>query len=258
MHHLYIKMRKQQRASTNLIWSNLFIWMLMTIFTSCHPATQKKTAMKFHVTGLQKIEVITGDWNAVHGKMYLWERKDTVSEWELYTSFDINVGRNGFAVDSTQQSLFSQNKKIKHEGDGCSPAGIFTLGKIFSYHNITDLRMPFKQVDENDLCVDDRQSVYYNTLIDADTIASPDYHSFETMRRKDDQYEYGVWVNYNTEPARPGNGSCIFLHIWKDPSTGTSGCTSMSRNNMLQLIHWLDENKNPVLVQFVDTENSGR
>lgn len=73
--------------------------------------------------------------------------------------------------------------------------------------------MPFEQVDVNDLCVDDINSQYYNLLIDDDTIINKDYTSFERMERKDMQYEYGVWVNYNTAPQVPGMGSCIFLHI---------------------------------------------
>ena len=64
------------------------------------------------------------------------------------------------------------------------------------------------------------------------------------------QYEYGVWVNYNTNPQIPGNGSCIFLHIYKTPTTPTSGCTAMSKENMLKLIHWLNASKNPMLIQY--------
>ena len=140
--------------------------------------------------------------------------------------------------------------QTKHEGDGKSPAGIFKLGKVFSYHNVQHLKMPFVQVDTNFYCVDDVASSYYNTLIKQDT-SNHNFNSFEYMRRKDSLYEYGVWVLYNSEPVINGNGSCIFLHIWNDENSPTSGCTAMAKENMLKLINWLDEEKKPVLLQVV-------
>ncbi len=202
------------------------------------------------IPGLQKLEVVTPAFDATKGTMYIYERKDTLSDWINIKTIEVNVGRNGLAWDENYVFKYASSEKIKHEGDGCSPAGVFTLGKIFSYYALNDLKMPFEQVDENDLCVDDTTSVYYNTLIDTDTVKQKDYKSFETMQRKDDQYAYGVWVNYNTGPVSPGNGSCIFLHIWKDPDTPTSGCTSMRKEDMLFLIDWLDAARQPVLIQY--------
>ena len=203
---------------------------------------------------LQKIVVTTQTVTDTHGKMSLLERKDSSESWELVMSFEVVIGKKGFAFDSLQFNNLEYGH-YKHEGDGCSPVGMFALGKIFSYHAIPDLKMPFEQVDINDLCVDDINSRYYNLLIDDDTIVQKDYKSFERMQREDLQYEYGVWVNYNTAPQISGSGSCIFLHIWKDKTHPTSGCTAMSKENMLKLIYWLDENKHPVLMQYVDNKN---
>ncbi len=201
---------------------------------------------------LQKIVVATSALNKTQGIMQLYERKDTSSSWgDAVMSFEVMIGKNGFAFDSTQFNVL-EFEHYKHEGDGCSPIGKFSLGKIFSYHEIADLKMPFEQVDVNDLCVDDINSQYYNLLIDDDTIMNKDYKSFERMEREDMQYEYGVWVNYNTAPQISGAGSCIFLHIWKDPTHATSGCTAMSKENMLKLIYWLDAEKEPVLMQYVE------
>ena len=110
--------------------------------------------------------------------------------------------------------------------------------------------MPFEQIDSNDICVDDMNSSYYNQLIDTDTASVVDYKSFEKMKRNDDLYEYGVWVNYNSDPAISGNGSCIFLHVWKDEKTPTSGCTAMSKENIIKLINWVDAEKKPLLFQY--------
>lgn len=203
--------------------------------------------------GLQKLEVTTASWTENSGILNLLERSDTLSDWKTIASFRVLIGRNGMAADASS-NMFNTNKlPPKHEGDGCSPAGVFALGPVFSYHALTDLKMPFIQVTPNDLCVDDVNSAHYNTLVNDSLMVEKDYQSFEHMRRSDDQYEYGVWVNYNTNPQAPGNGSCIFLHIYKDENMATSGCTAMSKENMLQLIKWLDFSKHPVLIQMPES-----
>ncbi|MBP8917990.1 MAG: L,D-transpeptidase family protein [Chitinophagales bacterium] len=235
----------------------LFSVLVVVILIACKPRDEK-TALKmfeqidYPETSLQKLVVDIYALNSTRGMMRVYERTDTGRSWgNPVMKFEVVIGKNGLAFDSTQFKKLEYGH-YKHEGDGCSPAGLFTLGKIFSYHDTTGLKMPFEQVDVNDLCVDDINSQYYNLLIDDDTIINKDYTSFERMERKDMQYEYGVWVNYNTSPQVPGMGSCIFLHIWKDPSHATSGCTAMSKENMLKLINWLDEKKNPILMQYIN------
>ena len=199
----------------------------------------------------QVLFVKTPSFNSIKGSMFLYERKNDHSKWKLFDSFPVTVGRSGLAKDINASIPFNADIPTKHEGDGKSPSGIFKLGKVFSYHNIKNPHMPFVQVDTSFYCVDDAASSYYNTLIKQDT-AKHDFNSFEYMKRNDSLYEYGVWVLYNSDPVTKGNGSCIFLHIWNNENSPTSGCTAMARENMLKLIHWLDERKNPVLLQIVE------
>lgn len=197
----------------------------------------------------QVIFVTTPNWNSTTGTLQLYERKNENRNWKCVMGFPVTVGRSGLAWDDASPLPKDFSQKIKHEGDGNSPAGIFSLGPVFSYHDMQNIKMPFKQTGANDLCVDDAQSIYYNRWIQTDTVTHKDFSSYENLRRNDALYEYGVWVNYNTSTTIPGNGSCIFLHVWKDNTTTTSGCTAMSRENILKLIHWLDEEKEPVLLQ---------
>lgn len=198
----------------------------------------------------QVLFVTTSAATSIQGTMYLYKRKSARKRWKIKDSFAVVVGKAGLAKDAKTMLAATGNLPQKKEGDGKSPAGIFSLGDVFSYHPISHLHMPFKQVDTLCHCVDDPASVYYNTLIVADTAQQP-YNSFEYMKRKDDFYEYGVWVLYNSNPAISGNGSCIFIHTWKDENSGTSGCTAMSKDHIIELIHWLNKKKNPVLVQMV-------
>src|SRR5260370_42648519 len=56
-------------------------------------------------------------------------------------------------------------------------------------------------------------------------------------------------IEHNWRP-RPGFGSCIFLHGRDTPRRGTSGCTAVSSAHLEQLLHWLDAQKNPLIVQL--------
>ncbi|SFQ33886.1 L,D-transpeptidase family protein [Parafilimonas terrae] len=199
----------------------------------------------------QVLFVKTPSASSIKGNMFLYERKNEKQSWKLADSFPVTVGRSGLAKDAHSVIPLNDNLPVKQEGDGKSPSGIFKLWKVFSYHNLQNLKMPFVQVDTNFYCVDDVNSRYYNQLILADT-AIKDFNSFEHMKLSSNGYEYGVWVLYNSNPAIAGNGSCIFLHVWRDENTPTSGCTAMAKENMLKLIHWLDEKKNPVLLQVVE------
>jgi L,D-peptidoglycan transpeptidase YkuD (ErfK/YbiS/YcfS/YnhG family) len=201
----------------------------------------------------QVLYVTTANADVVQGTMVLYERKNTDKPWRRKDSFAIVVGRAGLAKDPQTAIPISNILPVKKEGDGKSPAGIFKLGDVFSYHPLNNLHMPFVQVDTNFYCVDDANSAYYNTLIVKDTATAP-FNSFEYMKRKDELYEYGVWVLYNSDPVTAGNGSCIFIHIWRDEHNGTAGCTAMSKENILKLIHWLDKKKSPVLLQVVSNE----
>lgn len=230
---------------------SLMKYNLILCFCVIHMFAKGQTIDSFNQyisTSNQVVFVKTPAANSIKGIMFLYEgKRDT---WKLTDSFPVTVGRSGLAKDAHTAIPLNDDLPVKREGDGKSPSGIFNLWKVFSYHNLQHLKMPFVQVDTNFYCVDDVNSRYYNQLILADT-AVKDFNSFEHMKLNSNGYEYGVWVLYNSNPAIAGSGSCIFLHVWRDENTPTSGCTAMAKENMLKLIRWLDEKKKPVLLQVV-------
>ena len=70
------------------------------------------------------------------------------------------------------------------------------------------------------------------------------------MRRSDELYRLGVFVDHNTGPAQAGAGSCIFIHIWEGPASATAGCTAGDPANIAALVAWLDRSRAPRLVQM--------
>ena len=68
------------------------------------------------------------------------------------------------------------------------------------------------------------------------------------MKRNDDQYKYGIVVEYNTNPIIKGKGSAIFIHVWRNRNQPTAGCISISQEKILKLLEWLDPEKEPIIV----------
>ena len=147
----------------------------------------------------QVLFVKTSNESSTTGNLFLYQRSSKKEKWKVVDSFNVTVGRNGLAWDERSDLLLQSGTGTKKEGDGKSPAGIFSLGPVFSYNKINKIKMPFQQVDTTDICVDDAGSFYYNRLTDVDTVTHKDWNSFEYMRRNDALYEYGIWVQYNSD-----------------------------------------------------------
>jgi len=194
----------------------------------------------------QLIVVTTKNWSTPSGHLQRYEK--SCHSWnKVGKSIAIKLGRNGLGWGRGLHSIPKGAKIIKREGDGKAPAGIFTLKQAFGYQPFV-VNYPYEVYRSTDHCVDDSKSKYYNKIIDS-TKVKKDYKSFEHMKFPKDYYKYGIVVNHNhidEAGAVKGAGSCIFMHIKKVP---TAGCTVMSESEMKEIIHWLDADKNPLLLQ---------
>lgn len=196
--------------------------------------------------------VVTAVDSVQTGTLYQFQREMVSDNWQLAgDKTPVVVGRKGLAWGLEENSHTSLKVPKKVEGDGKSPAGVFTLGACFGFANeMKDLKLPYLRITEMTECVDDKNSQYYNKIVERDEVNGIDWNSSEKMRQIDPQYTIGVIVNYNTESPKSGRGSCIFLHIWKAPTEPTSGCTAMAEKHMREIAFWLDKEKNPILVQL--------
>lgn len=204
---------------------------------------------EFHTE--QLIIVQTKGWNDIQGSMTTYEWKD--NRWiPVLKNVPIVTGRSGLAWGKGLHKSELNQGKLKKEGDGNAPAGIYRLTGLFGYQDI-EAKMNSLIVDSKTFCVDDLKSIYYNQIVKSDTVKK-DWTSAETMRMKTDVYKYGIFVDYNINPTEPGKGSCIFMHVWSGSTAPTAGCTAMTEDNIKRLIGFLDKSKNPLLVQFPQTE----
>ena len=217
---------------------------------SAQPAQQAPLAQ-----AQQLLVVTTRGWNEVPGALQRYERTDVRASWKAVgTAVPIVVGRNGLGWGLGVHAPVTRAGPVKHEGDGRSPAGVFTLTNAFGYAPADSaqwLTLPYQRATSTYECVDDTTSRFYNQTLERATVA-PDWSSSEIMRRTDDAYRWGVIVAHNM-PARAAGGSCIFLHIWSGPTKGTAGCTAMAEPHLLEIMRWLDPARRPLLVQLTDS-----
>ncbi len=203
----------------------------------------------------QMLMVLTPDWKSVNGKLQRFELSD--QQWRAVGKpIDVVVGRAGMAWGRGLHPTSATGPQ-KHEGDGCSPAGIFALRRAFGSEppgTIPGLKMPYVQCTPGLECVDDPASTHYNQLLERPKNEKPDWQSSEKMLLTGGAYRLGVVVEHNTSPAVAGKGSCVFIHIWDGPGIGTAGCTAMELQNMEKLMGWIDAEANPILVQLPQAE----
>nr|WP_267224812.1 hypothetical protein [Dyella silvae] len=208
-------------------------------------------------TSRQMVLVVTPDWNADHGTLRAYERRQ--GGWQPAADAQpVTIGHAGAAWGlglNAPQAVGPQ----KQEGDGRSAAGVYRIGETFGYAASADTRMPYRALQVSDYCMDVSGSPYYNRIVDARQVGEQAVAgSSEPMRRDlhlngDALYTVGFVIEHNAQ-GRAGAGSCIFAHVWRSPGDATAGCTAMPEAAMRQLLAWLKPEDQPVFVLLPQNE----
>ena len=197
-------------------------------------------------TTSQLIVVSSDDFKSPKASLLAYEKSG--DKWvKVFGPFAVNIGRSGLAWGRGLIAFEHTNDEpVKQEGDGKSPAGLFTLESFFGYEQM-HFDFPYTQVTSSALCIDDSASSEYNRIVQSED--KTQYASFEYMKREDDLYRLGIVVGHNRRGIKEG-GSCIFIHLQRSDSSPTSGCTAMREEELLPLMKWLKKAKNPLLLQL--------
>jgi D-alanyl-D-alanine dipeptidase len=205
----------------------------------------------------QLVTAVVDSWTSTHARLALWQRTDTGwqrmgDEWpgvvgKAGTGWGIGIDPASRSKSASLHSGPNREGPIKKEGDLKSPAGVFPFRIVYGY--AADAPKPWRMPYEasHDLeCVDDPASDHYTKIVDRKQVAS-DWQSAEQMRREDAIYEWVLDVAHNPD-AKPGAGSCIFLHVWSGPESSTAGCTAMDKAALEALLAKLDPAHHPLYV----------
>lgn len=200
--------------------------------------------------------VVSPQARSFKAQMWLMDRADSGSSWKVRRGpMNVTLGHSGLAWGIGEHTGAPPDGiPIKHEGDGCSPAGVFRIPFAFglaSPEEAAQLRMPYTFLTPDIFGVEDPDSRYYNQVVDVTRVQrdwSDDEH--DPMSRRTSLYRWGAFVAHNPQRI-PGAGSCIFLHRWPGPGVPTAGCTGMTEQDLGEVLPWLDPALEPRLVQCV-------
>lgn len=126
-------------------------------------------------------------------------------------------------------------KRNKKEGDGSTPQGIFSLGKL--YYRADRI----KRIDTNLKCKIIKKSMgWCNNSNDRKYNKEFNLYSKkkgEKLFRKDRKYDAFIPINYNSNPTIPFKGSAIFLHLTQNYKP-TAGCVAINIKDFLTLVKY--------------------
>jgi zinc D-Ala-D-Ala dipeptidase len=230
-----------------------FAALPLTAFSQIKKPQPAPTKIPF-AESRQALVVTTKGWDDTQGEARLFERPSQRGGWKSKgDSFPVVVGRAGLAW--ARDSAPEKATRFKIEGDGRSPAGMFPITFAFGTAvKPEQVTFPYTRLVQHTECVDDVKSSHYNKIVNRMQVGNFDWKSSEKMIEIMPEYDLGVFVAYNSYPVVGGNGSCIFLHVWKDAASATSGCTAMGRTDVERIVSWLEPEHNPYLVQLPEDE----
>lgn len=167
--------------------------------------------------------VTTATMDTPAATLQLFERAGAQDAWRPVGGIEpALIGRAGMAWSQSFRDMRRGSEPIKIEGDKRAPAGLFPIGRSFG--TVPSSRPGHLQVTEDTVCVHDPSSPAYNTITSRAQVGPR--VGVENMSRMLPMYRRGLLVDYPTD-AKARAGSCIFVHVWKSPTTGTAGCVSL-------------------------------
>ena len=175
----------------------------------------------------------TTAWISMH-------EQDENGEWRMILSTPGYIGKNGLG-------------KTK-EGDGMTPAGVFSFNRAFGIAADPGCAIPYVQVDEDSYWSGDvREGMRYNELVSLKDYPGLNLEDSEHIVDYTYQYQYCLNISYNAE-GTPGLGSAIFLHCLGDRKPYTGGCVAIPMEQM----YYVMQHVSPGCTVVIDTlENLG-
>lgn len=173
------------------------------------------------------IFVVAGDGSQAGCEFYAFYKEN--GSWKAGVTAEGYLGSNGINYDT------------RREGDRTTPGGLYPLGMFFGIADDPGgLQKSYYKVTGDDYWDGDVNSATYNQLVKgseqpADWSASSSEHLIDYQ----EQYQYVIQIEFNTDPVVKGRGSAIFLHCTRSGGTVTAGCVAIPEADLLQAMRML-------------------
>jgi L,D-peptidoglycan transpeptidase YkuD (ErfK/YbiS/YcfS/YnhG family) len=182
----------------------------------------------------QLIVVEVADATDTFAQLQAFDRVD--GRWEpAFAPTTARVGRSGISAD-------------RHEGDGTTPEGVFTLTEAFGNGPDPGTKLPYRPVHDQDYWVTDSSSPFYNTWQSGSPAGR--WTQAEALWTLTQAYRHAVVIDYNRDPIVPGRGSAMFLHVRNE--NPTSGCVAIDLDRLVEIMRWLDPAQAPKIAIGTD------
>ncbi len=202
----------------------LLVAMVVATVSSAALAQAQSQSCPAPLNQARRLVLVTAKaMNDMSAEMQLFERASPADAWRAAApSEPANLGRAGMGWSHFFRRYAHAGEPLKSEGDRRAPAGIYPIGRSFGI--LPSSRSNYLQVTSDTVCVNEPLSPHYN-VITSRKLVGPDV-SAENMSRALPMYRRGLVVDAPTD-GKARAGSCIFIHVWRSPSTGTAGCVAM-------------------------------
>ena len=146
-------------------------------------------------------------------QVYAYE-KNGQGQWELRFETSGYLGRNGMSAN-------------RISGDKTTPVGLFELNTPFGQKEALEgFPENYIQVDERYLWSDEKNRLVTGETGEGEWVGTAGYA---------DYYDYCLDMGYNRN-ALPKKGSALFIHCHGGGRTETSGCVSIEKERMIDLL----------------------
>jgi D-alanyl-D-alanine dipeptidase len=191
-------------------------------FSSAAPARAQSCPAE--LAKAKRLVLVTAEtMNDTAATMRLFERQSAAANWRAVgVAGPAVIGKTGMGWSPFFVHLARRGEPIKIEHDKRAPAGIYPIGRSFG--TLASSRPNHLQVTPDTVCVDDPSSPAYNTIASRSRLG-PAVRA-ENMSKALPMYRRGLLVDYPTDAKRQA-GSCIFIHVWRSPTSGTAGCVAV-------------------------------
>jgi L,D-peptidoglycan transpeptidase YkuD (ErfK/YbiS/YcfS/YnhG family) len=196
--------------------------------------------------GVRQLIVGVGQtWDSPNGKLQRFEKAG--ANWKAVGApVPVLFGRQGMAWG---RGVLGTDEPGRHkaEKDWRAPAGVFRIGKIYTYDKAlpSGAEFPYHTVTDGDAWIDDVKHPQYNQHVRIDPSNPPAWFEKQKMRHGDFAYRWLVEVRHNSDPPVSGAGSAIFFHIRRGAQRPSAGCTTMAEDDLITLIRWLRAGSKP-------------
>lgn len=159
----------------------------------------------------------------------------SINNGQLTTEFSCTgyLGRNGVCEPEN-----------KFEGDGKTPAGIYSMGECFGVSSAPcTVPRGYTKVTSDDYWDSNSNSSTYNQHVKGYNKDSAWHRAglYEHLINYTTSYAYATMINYNVNPAVPYKGSAIFLHCTVPNDTSSSGCIAIPNSYMKKALALMED-----------------